>query len=77
MLLPMPSAPTPFSTLRLEIAVIDAEIDQVRAALRMRDAEIATLRERVRRHTKRRSRSSWTSSSSTPPTGATRSATGR
>ena len=32
-----------FSALRLELAAIDAAVDQVRAALRDRDAELATL----------------------------------
>jgi hypothetical protein len=36
--------PTAYSALRLELAAIDAEIDQVRAALRTRDAEIAGFR---------------------------------
>jgi hypothetical protein len=39
--------PNAYSALRLEIAAIDAELDQLRAALRMRDAEIAEFRTQV------------------------------
>jgi hypothetical protein len=39
--------PATYSALRLEIAAIDAELDQVRAALRKRDAELAGFRAQV------------------------------